>query len=374
MSKLVEKFAAAAKQQGEPLAKAKPEVKSPALSGLAIPPVLPVHGSIAAAQQAKLQAEIADLQSKLTEAIAAKGEAAAEAVDLRDRLSAVKAQLQNATSELQSLSNVVKTAQEGVLLDPNDVGPSRFANRIDDSFNDKDFQDLKRDIVAAGGNVQAVKVRPAAPGSDKKYEIVFGHRRHRACLETGLKLRATVEDVEDQKLFVEMERENRARKNLSAYEQGLMYLRAIDSGLFSSNEELGNAIGVHKSQVGKAIALARLPDEVVRAFASPLDLKFGFRTGLEKALKDDAAAVLKHAGKIAKNRGNRTPQAIYEELIGEGGSTVLPQAEVITVQAKGHAIAEIKIDERGAGSISIPARLDKEKVDQLAKFLAKLLG
>lgn len=375
MSKLVEKFAAAAasRKQGE-ASTTKPETKTSALPGLTIPPVLPVHGSIAAAQQSKLHAEILDLQSRLSEANAARGASSSQAAELRALLDSANEELQTASNEIQSLAIDVKAAQGGVLLDANDIGPSRFANRIDDSFHDRDYEELKREILASGGNVQAIKVRRAPQGSSKKYEIVFGHRRHRACLELGLKVRAIIEDVDDQRLFIEMERENRSRKNLSAYEQGLMYVRAIDSGLFSSNEELGDAVGVHKSQVGKAIALARLPEKVVQAFASPLDLKFGFRTGLERAIKNDESGVLSRADKIAKDRMHRSPQAIYEELIAIDGSTVLPHPEVVSVEAHGESVAEIRINGNGTGSVVIPARMDKEKADQLALFLAKLLG
>jgi ParB-like chromosome segregation protein Spo0J len=66
-----------------------------------------------------------------------------------------------------------------------------------------------------------------------------------------------------------MERENRARKNLSAWEQGTMYRRALDEGLYPSQRKLAEALGVDISLVSKSLALARLPDAVVRAFRQP---------------------------------------------------------------------------------------------------------
>ena len=47
------------------------------------------------------------------------------------------------------------------------------------------FQDLKAEIASAGGNVQPIKVRPAAvlngstPPADLTFELIYGHRRHR---------------------------------------------------------------------------------------------------------------------------------------------------------------------------------------------------
>ena len=173
-------------------------------------------------------------------------------------------------------------------LDPAAVRVSAWANRHPASFEDSSFIDLKTEIASAGGNVQPIKVRPLDPidlqgvGQSNPpgaptiatYEIVYGHRRHRACLELGLPVLSLVESVPEQQVFIEMERENRSRKDLSAWEQGCMYARALDAGLFPSNRQLAVAIGRDLGDVGKALALARLPKVVVEAFASPLDLQY----------------------------------------------------------------------------------------------------
>ena len=82
---------------------------------------------------------------------------------------------------------------------------------------------LKSEMESAGGNVQAIKVRPIPGTEPQEYEIVFGHRRHRACLDLGLEVLATIESIDDKELFKEMDRENRQRADLRPYEQGLMY-------------------------------------------------------------------------------------------------------------------------------------------------------
>jgi hypothetical protein len=63
-----------------------------------------------------------------------------------------------------------------------------------------------------------------------------------------------------------MERENRGRKNLSAWEQGCMYRKALDEGLYPSLRKLAEAVKVDVSLVSKSLALARLPESVVAAF------------------------------------------------------------------------------------------------------------
>ena len=101
-------------------------------------------------------------------------------------------------------------------LDPQVVVPSRWANRHPDSFSTAEFARLKQDIELAGGNVQPISVRVLndQPG---RYEIVFGHRRHRACSELGIPVLATIDTsaVSDHELFSAMDRENRERADLS---------------------------------------------------------------------------------------------------------------------------------------------------------------
>ena len=187
----------------------------------------------------------------------------------------------SAMQEADALKERVKTLEgDSPLrkLDPSSIKPSKWANRHEASFLTAEFQELKAEIAAAGGNVQPIKVRPVQVlnGSthpiDATYELIFGHRRHRACLDLGIPVFAAVEDASDVSLFEQMERENRGRKNLSAWEQGTMYRKALDDGLYSSLRRLSESLGVDVSLVSKSVSLARLPETVVAAFQSPLDI------------------------------------------------------------------------------------------------------
>ena len=104
--------------------------------------------------------------------------------------------------------------------------------------------------------------------------------------------------MKDADLFVEMERENRGRKNLSAWEQGKMYAIALDEGLFPTQRKLSEALDVDISIVSKSLSLARLPDEVVQAFASPLDIQFRWASILAEALQKDPDGVLARAREV----------------------------------------------------------------------------
>lgn len=212
--------------------------------------------------------------------------------------------LERRIAELNGRVEQLSAERGAQAMDPRLIAPSRWANRHPDAFEGPEFAQLRREIADAGGNVQPIKIRPIADGrgaeGGARYEIVFGHRRHRACLDLGLPVLAVVEDLNDAGLFVQMERENRGRENLSAWEQGRMYLRAIEEGLFPSNVKLAAAIGRDPSDIGKAVRAAKLPLEVTSAFPSPTAIQFRWVADLERAFREHETKVLSTARELGR--------------------------------------------------------------------------
>jgi len=235
-------------------------------------------------------------------------------------LSTVAFEKQVLDERIEALTGEVaqlKTERGAQRIDPRLIVPGRWANRHPDAFGGRAFEEFKREIADASGNVEAIKIRPLGGRrgeGEPKYEVVFGHRRHRACLELGLDVLVVVEELDDASVFVEMERENRGRENLSAYEQGRQYVRALDEGLFPSMRALASKIGRDPSDVSKAMRVARLPEEVIGAFSSPIEILFRWATNLERALAKDADAVLT-AARSARQPGRWSKAAeVFAQL------------------------------------------------------------
>lgn len=215
------------------------------------------------------------------------------------------------------------------LIDPRQIALTRWADRHPDSFASPAFLELKQEIENAGGNVQPIKVRPikgTAPeqGDGPRFELVYGSRRTRACLELGLPVRAIVdENVDDQSLYVQMQRENRGRANLSAWEQGVSYHKALNEGLFPSARRLAEQIGLDHSNVAKALRVAELPQEVVGAFRSPVDIQFRWVVALDKAFEQDPDAVLAAARALA----GRTPRPAAAEVFRALTASAAPKSK-----------------------------------------------
>ncbi len=278
-------------------------------------------------------------------------------------------------------------------LDPRSVRASAWANRHEDNYRGLAFEALKAEIAAAGGNVQAIKVRPlvagprvgpsnglggqapaAEAGAGERYEIVFGHRRHQACQALGIPVLAMIEELPEQQMFVQMERENRSRKDLSAWEQGMMYAKALDQGLYPSNRQLAAAIGRDLGDIGKALSLARLPLAVVQAFASPLDLQYRWAKPLGDVQQRDPEGLVKRARALKARLDKLSPRQIFGALVGDEAAQRGAAAPDISVRLAGKAAAVISADALGRTQVRFAKALKTEQRQALAAALEQFLA
>jgi ParB family chromosome partitioning protein len=289
-----------------------------------------------------------------------------------------------AVQEAEALKARVKLLEQEAPLrkiDPFMIRPSKWANRHEASFLTAEFQDLKAEIAAAGGNVQPIKVRPvpvlngSTPPGQPSFELIFGHRRHRACAELGIPVLAAIEEASDVSLFEQMERENRGRKNLSAWEQGTMYRKALDDGLYTSLRRLAEGLGVDVSLVSKSVSLARLPEAVVAAFPSPLDIQFRWAAPLTEAMQKDPDGTLSRARAIAQTRGNLGPATVLSRLLGmPEPSTGRPESQVLTISKAGKVAAKLTADAKGRALVRFEiGALPESKRKSLVKVIEDFL-
>jgi ParB family chromosome partitioning protein len=261
-------------------------------------------------------------------------------------------------------------------LDPTIIVRSRWANRREESFADKEFAKLKDEILSAGGNVQPIKVRPikAQAGKPEQYEIVFGHRRHQACLELGLLVLAMVEEVNDKTLFVEMDRENRQRKDLRPIEKGMMYNKALVEGLFPSIRKLAESLGVDISGLAREIALAKLPGDVLKAFENPLDIQLRWSSDLGKALEANPDLVLATAKRLQGETPRLGAKKVFEELTKTSvGSTHTPKTKIKISGVNGKT-ASIVLDVDSKSAVINIENIDPSRVDELQKIIQQFIS
>jgi ParB family chromosome partitioning protein len=258
-------------------------------------------------------------------------------------------------------------------IDPELIVRSRWANRHELSFKDDEFKGLKKDIDSEGGNVQPIKVRPLY-GETGKFEIVFGHRRHQACLELGIHVLAIIENVDEKKLFIEMDRENRQRKDLRPYEVGVMYARALDEGLFTSVRKMAEEVGFDQSQLSKALSLAKLPAEVVKAFVSPLDLQYGWASDLVAAIQKNPDVVLSVAKAIQAEEPRPSSMAAFKRLTEKQGTIPHSAGKPISLQGKSGQKGELVFNEKKRSVDISLSNIDPARYSEIQSLVKHFLN
>lgn len=281
------------------------------------------------------------------------------------------AQLEEVRQELQQWDGAKAVRR----LDPRLITASRYANRHPATFAGKEFEQLKADIAGSGGNVEPVKVRPLVGGTGggdgPQFELVYGHRRHRACLDLELPVLAMVDNVDDQTLFAEMDRENRARNDLSPWEQGMMYRRALDAKLFPSARKLADALDIDLTGLGRLLLLASLPEWVVQAFGSPLELQYRWAKPLTDALTRDEPGVRSRAAEVAQRVPRPAGRVVFETLVGMVGAEARGARPVVVA---GAAVGSVRMTSKGLVLQLEPGISGKVDVDALVGAVQGVLA
>jgi ParB family chromosome partitioning protein len=170
-----------------------------------------------------------------------------------------------------------------------------------------------------------------------------------------------------------MDRENRERQNLSAWEQGVMYKRALDFGIFPSLRSLANAIGAQSGNVSTAIQLASFPVEIIDAFPSPLDLQYRWVGALKSAIEARPAEVLDKARDLAKLKPSLPAKEVLARLTATSGIARGERGEPLT--SNGKALGLWRRGRRGELVIEIDAgALPAGKEEELREFLQRILA
>lgn len=149
----------------------------------------------------------------------------------------------------------------GLELDPNNVDPSPFPDRLPDD-SEAEFEAFKKGFEEEGQKVPIqVRVNPAAPG---RYQVVYGHRRWRAAKELGLPVKAILMDLSDTDLAIAQGIENAIRQDLSWIERALFVWRMDGAGVKS--RDIKAALGIDDPELARLRAVTRaVPIEIIEA-------------------------------------------------------------------------------------------------------------
>jgi ParB family chromosome partitioning protein len=263
--------------------------------------------------------------------LASSVEPAGERPDRSSRLGkSILSGRQNRLAELAS-GAVVNNPQE--LVDPARCRIWERHNRDYAALTEDRCRDLIDSILAQGKQEVPAITRRVSGDPDHDFEVICGARRHwsaswlRAHNHTEIRYLIEVRDLTDEQAFRISDLENRAREDLSDLERARDYLKALDLYYSGRQKDMAGRINQSEAWLSRYLDLARLPGDIVSAFADPFELKISHIGMLKPLLKFDdvRAATLSEARRIRDARA-----------AGEGG---LPTAAPEVIRALAAAAA-----------------------------------
>lgn len=171
-------------------------------------------------------------------------------------------------------------------------------------------EDLIESIKAQGRQEIPAIVRRVTGSPDFEFEVICGARRHwtiswlRAHNYPEFKFLVDIREIGDEEAFRLADIENRARDDLTDFERARDYLRALDLYYDGRQKTMAERLKVSESWLTRFLDLARLPGELVKAFANPQDLGVRNAIALKALMKpeDRKARAFAEAGRLAEAR------------------------------------------------------------------------
>jgi ParB family chromosome partitioning protein len=264
---------------------------------------------------------------------------ARECERLRERVVVLEGLLEQATA-LQQQVAAWTDVEPLHRLDPRLVRASRWAVRDPRHYGTRVFGRFRDEIRDVGGNLSPIKVRPLQePDAEgRRFELVCGYRRHRACLDLGLPVLAMVEVLDDKALVIQMLQDSLSQAPLSPWERGQVFSKLIEDGIFTTPRSIADALRVPLHQVEACMKVAALPDWVVGAFASPLEIKCSFLPQLERALQKSPREVRSNAQSLAAMQ-TKPPGNEVVRWLGDGGQR--EEFRPLLIEVRGRRIGSV---------------------------------
>lgn len=226
-------------------------------------------------------------------------------------------------SRLAELATGSVVARTHELVDPARCRMWAGHNREYGLLNEERCADLIESIKAQGKQEIPAIVRRVKDDPNFDFEVICGARRHwaiswlRAHNYPDFRFLVDIRSITDEEAFRLADLENRARDDLTDLERARDYLRALDAYYDGRQKVMAERINVTESWLSRYLDLARLPVELMGAFAVPQDLRIKHITAIKPLLKpeDRRQRVFAEAAQIADRQADRAVPMPVPEVI-----------------------------------------------------------
>lgn len=241
--------------------------------------------------------------------------------------------------------------QELIYVNPNECEPWKYANRHQTELGD------------IGALIESIKVnkqlQPALirnhphPHDGIKYEVIFGIRRHIACMKLGIPFLVIKKDMPNtQDAIASQDAENKLRNDVSNYSNAMLYKTLLADKIFKTEKELAEKLRISSSTFNELMAYAKIPEEIVQAIPDIHSLSKQIAVKIVQLLnksKDNYNKMLNIAHKLGKSISS---QAKLEKIFVENAQTNKAANNARAYSAvNGQKLFTVKADYRGLPSI-----------------------
>lgn len=193
------------------------------------------------------------------------------------------------------------------LVDPARCRMWERHNRDYALLTEENCRDLIDGIKAQGQQEFPAIVR-RLDGEEYDFEVICGARRHfavswlRANNYPQIRYLVEARELTDEEAFRLADIENRDREDISDYERAVDYAQAIKLYYGGAQKAMAERLEVSPPWLSRYLALAKMPDDIVNAFASRRDIRERHARALKPLLgaPEQAQRVLKEAAALAK--------------------------------------------------------------------------
>lgn len=194
-------------------------------------------------------------------------------------------------NQLAGVMNPDRVEKVFLKVDPKRCRMWADHNRRYDLLNERNCADLLDGIKAQGEQEFPAIVRRVDGDADVEFEVICGARRHwaiswlRANNFTKFKFLVEVRELNDEEAFRLADAENRERADISDYERASDYLGALERFYGGKQRAMADRLEVTEGWLSRYLDLARLPEEIVNAFATVTDLRLQHGRALKPLLR-----------------------------------------------------------------------------------------
>ncbi|HGT2643484.1 TPA: ParB/RepB/Spo0J family partition protein [Legionella pneumophila] len=283
-----------------------------------------------------------------------------------------------APSYFKTQSGIEFVEQELIYVNPEECEPWKYANRQEGELGDIDGL---IDSIKSNKQLQPALVRNHPnPYGKIKYEVIFGRRRHIACIRLGipfLVIRKDIPNVQD--AIASQDAENKLRNDVSNYSNAMLYKRLLSDNVFKTEKELSEKLRISYSTFNELMAYSKIPEDIVGAIPDVHTLSKQLAVTIVQLLnksKSNYDKMLSIASQLGKTI---TSQAKLEKIFEE--RTLLQKNETKTTSnaksyssINGKKLFTFKSDYRGLPSIVLNKEIASfVNVEDMCKHVSNYL-